>query len=368
MPSKAIKVLLIDDDEGMERIVRGWLRTVEEMELDLLWAGSLEQGFNLLSRQAVDLILLDLNLPDSAGLDTVVQTCQAAPALPIIVLTANDEGEVGIEAVKVGAQDYLLKGDVNVQQLRRSIVFAIERKKTELEILSGKEKLKQEYEDIAQATQKLISPEVVSRLVMGDHGKPLKSEQLLVTIMFADIRGFSAFAEHYPAEEVVKVLNHLMGEMVISVMEEGGYLDKFLGDGLMAVFGAPRTLDNQWLQAARAAFKMQARVNLFNRRRLKLFPQLADFDSDLQIGIGLHSGTAIVGFIGTHERCEYTAIGDCVNIASRLCMNAKGGEILITRVIADGIREQGELENWRLLQVKGKALNIEVATLRSVRL
>ncbi len=368
MPSKAIKVLLIDDDEGMEKIVRAWLRTVKEMEFDLLWAGSLEQGFNLLSRQAVDLILLDLNLPDSAGLDTVLRTCHAAPNLPIIVLTSNDEAGIGINALKIGAQDCLTKGKVNVQQLRRSIVFSMERKKIELKILSGQARLKEEFMSIAQATQKLISPEVVNRLVMGDQGKPLKSEQLLVTIMFADIRGFSTFAEHYPAEEVVKVLNHLIGEMVISVMEEGGYLDKFLGDGLMAVFGAPRTLDNQWLRAARAAFKMQARVNIFNHRRLKLFPQLTDFDSDLQISVGLHSGTAIVGFIGTHERCEYTAIGDCVNTASRLCMNAKGGEILITRVIADGIREQGKIENWRLLQVKGKVLNIEVATLRSVRL
>ena len=368
MGDGAIKVLLIDDDEGMERIVRAWLRTIKEMQLELAWAPSLAQGFKLLADRGADVILLDLNLPDSVGLDTVAQTCQAYPTLPIVVLTANDEGEVGTQAVKVGAQDYLTKGDVNVQQLRRAIVFAIERKKTELEILSGKEKLKQEYEHIAQATMKLLSPEVVSELVAGEKGQGLKSDKRLVTLMFTDIRGFTGLAEHFPAEEVVKVLNHLMGEMVISVSEEGGYLDKFLGDGLMAIFGAPASLDNQWLRAARAAFKMQTRVDLFNRRRRDLFPQLTGFEKDIQIGVGINSGTAIVGFIGTHERCEYTAIGDCVNIAARLCATARGGEILITRVVADGIRAEGEVENWRLLQVKGKTLNIEVASLKCVRL
>lgn len=368
MSDQPINVLLIDDDEGMEKIVRSWMRNIKGMAFTLSWAASLGAGLSLLAGRNMDIILLDLNLPDSGGLETVTRTYTAAPSLPIIVLTSSQETAMGINAVKMGAQDFLTKGEVNVHQLRRSIIFSLERKKMELEILSGKEKLKREYESIAQATRKLLSQEVVNQLATGDRDNALPSEQRLVTIMFVDIRNFTTFAEHHPATEVVEVLNHVLGEMVVSVMEESGYLDKFLGDGLMAIFGAPNTLDNQWLRAARAAFKMQTRIDLFNRERAKLFPRIAGWDVDLQVGIGLHSGTVIVGFIGAQDRCEYTAIGDVVNIASRLCAQAQGGEILISQVVADGVGAEGVIENWRILQLKGKVLPIEAASLRCVRL
>ncbi len=368
MPEQAVNVLLVEDDQGMEKIISRWLQSVPEMRFNVIWADTLRGALEALSTRQVHLILLDLNLPDSSSLDTLTRTCNAAPALPIIVLTANDEAETGINAVKMGAQDYLTKGAVNLQRLKSSIMFSMERKKIELEILSRKERLKEEYEVMSRATKRLISPEVVNQLLEGKMDSALKSEQRFITVMFADVRGFTAFAEYHPAGEVARVLNHLLGEMAVSVIEEGGYLDKFLGDGLMAIFGAPNSLYNQWLRAARAAFKMQARMDLFNRQRLNSGPAPEGMENDIQIGIGINSGNAIVGFIGTQDRCEYTAIGDSVNIASRICAGAEGGEILITRVVWDGIQQQGEIGDWRLIRLKGKKLPIEIANLKYVRL
>ena len=368
MPEQSINVLLVEDDKGMEKIIRAWLQSVREMRFSLIWAETLHGALELLSTREVDIILLDLNLPDSSSLDTVTRTCNAAPALPIVVLTANDDAATGLNAVKMGAQDYLTKGAVNLQHLKSSIIFSMERKKIELEILSHKDKLQEEYEVMTRATKRLISPQLVNQMLEGKTDGEFKPEQRFITVMFADVRGFTAFAESHPAEEVAGILNHLLGEMAVSVIEEGGYLDKFLGDGLMAIFGAPSPLDNQWLRAARAAFKMQARVDLFNRQNLLSPARLFPLENDIKIGIGVNSGNAIVGFFGTRDRCEYTAIGDSVNIASRICADAGGGEILITRVVWDGIQNRGDIEDWRLIQIKGKKLSIEVANLKYVRL
>ena len=107
MPEQSVNVLLVEDDKGMEKIIRAWLQSVREMRFNLIWAETLQGAFELLSTREVDIILLDLNLPDSSSLDTVTRTGNAAPALPIIVLTANDDAETGVNAVKMGAQDYL---------------------------------------------------------------------------------------------------------------------------------------------------------------------------------------------------------------------------------------------------------------------
>ena len=368
MEDKTIKILLIEDDESMVKVIGAWLKMMRQVPCELVWADSLGKGLDFLNKTAIDAVLLDLNLPDSKSMETIPRTCSAAPSVPVIVLTGADGGEIGISAVKMGAQDYLTKGEVNPQLMMRSIMFGIERKRMEIDLKQSKESWQKHYETISKATQKLVSPEVLSQLMESPEERTLKAEQKIITVLFADVRSFTTISEGNPADMVIKLLNHLLGEMVVSVLEEGGYLDKFLGDGLMAIFGAPTSTENDWLRAVRAAYKMQARIDIFNRQREVLFPGLTDLDSDIKIGVGIHSGRATVGFVGTAERCEYTAIGDCVNIASRLAAEAEGGEILITRVVSDALGNEGQVGDWRIIQLRGKKLSTEVAHVKYVNL
>ncbi len=358
MNSTSKRVIFIENDRSDENAVRGVLKDSGQSKFHLVCTNTPAGGLRLISSDKPDALLMKLDNNGSLNLETLKQIKNAAPYLPIVTLVKPGLHELGFKSVQGGAQDFLYTDELVGPSVEKSISLAIERKQIEMAKIGW----------IAQATQKMVSEEVLKQVTDSPDGLSDKVDQLLVTVLFADVRGFTHISEQYPKETVIKLLNHLLEEMSLSVYEEGGHVDKFLGDGLMAIFGAPKLTDNDWLHAARAAFKMQARIDLFNRRRLGLFPELAGLKTDVQVGVGIHSGTATVGFINTSDRCEYTAIGDCVNVASRLCSEARGEEILLTKVVADGVGADGDIGDWRLIQLKGKAVKTEVGTLRSVNL
>ena len=157
--------------------------------------------------------------------------------------------------------------------------------------------------------------------------RSLRTSRRRVSVLFADIRGFTTFAERHRPEEVVAALNQYFDRLVRVVFAHHGTLDKYLGDGLMALFGTPLEQPDHPRHAVQAALDMQAAVADLNaaRRDADLAP--------LNIGIGINSGEAIVGNIGTEERMEYTAIGDMVNVAQRLQTEAADGDVVISDAV-----------------------------------
>jgi adenylate cyclase len=146
--------------------------------------------------------------------------------------------------------------------------------------------------------------------------------------LFADIRGFTRISEHAQPERIVSLLNRYFSAMTDIIFAHGGTLDKYLGDGLMALFGAPTATPDDANNAINAAVAMQRRILGINLElREEGLPEIG-------VGMGLHTGEVIVGYIGSERRSEYTAIGDTVNTASRLESNALGGEILISDATA----------------------------------
>ena len=147
-------------------------------------------------------------------------------------------------------------------------------------------------------------------------------------MLFADIRGFTSISENENPEKVVGLLNHYFTAMTEIIFEHGGTLDKYIGDGMMALFGAPTATPDDARNALTAAVAMQKRL-------ITLKGELAEQGFDrIAIGIGLHTGVATIGYIGSERRSEYTAIGDTVNLASRLESNTIGGQILISEATA----------------------------------
>ncbi|MBK7582814.1 MAG: adenylate/guanylate cyclase domain-containing protein [Myxococcales bacterium] len=152
------------------------------------------------------------------------------------------------------------------------------------------------------------------------------SERRKVTLLFADIRGFTSLSENMRPEDVVALLNEYFERMIEVIFRNHGTLDKFLGDGLMVIFGAPEHDDHQEENAIRAALEMQAEMRALSAAWQELGRK------EVRIGIGIHSGYAVVGSVGSQRRMEYTAIGDCVNLASRLESATKefGVDILVS--------------------------------------
>jgi adenylate cyclase len=173
-----------------------------------------------------------------------------------------------------------------------------------------------------------------------------------VTVLFADVRGFTSFAEKLQPEQVVLELNKLLREMVECTFEHEGTLDKFIGDAILVLFNAPLDQPDHVSRAVRTALDMQRRIR--------------NQASSLTIGIGLHVGQAVVGNIGTPQRMEYTAIGTTVNIASRLCDYAEGGTVIISQSVADRLAGEFQLTPHTAIQVKGISEPIAILSVSSL--
>jgi len=201
-----------------------------------------------------------------------------------------------------------------------------------------------------------VSKQVVEELLQSDRRVSLGGEKRTITVLFCDIRGFTTFSEGREPEEVVGILNEFLGEMVDEVFTYGGTLDKFLGDGMMVFFGAPNVRKDHAEQAVRCGMKMLKRLEQLN-------VILTDRGlQSLRIGIGIHTGSAIVGNIGSKERMEYTAIGDTVNTASRIQSLNKDLEtnILVTEATVKSCDSSIHFKQRGLHSIRGKVRGVEV--------
>ena len=180
-------------------------------------------------------------------------------------------------------------------------------------------RLKERYRGVLD---KVVSREVAEELVKGE--VVLGGENRVVTMLFADVRGFTALTEGMEPQRVIGLINECMEFLSAAVDAEGGVVDKYVGDELMAVFGAPVGRPDDALRAARAALRMQQGMAELNRSRAERS------EAPLGLGIGLNTGTVVAGNMGSQDRLNYTVLGDAVNLAARLCSGAGRGEILVT--------------------------------------
>ena len=204
-------------------------------------------------------------------------------------------------------------------------------------------------EEVARANYSRFLPEyVVKQMLENPDSFKLGGVNQTITILFADIRGFTRISEHAPPEKIVSLLNKYFSAMTDIIFAHGGTLDKYLGDGLMALFGAPTATPEDASNALNAAVAMQRRVLGINMELMN------EGLSEIGVGIGLHTGEVTVGYIGSERRSEYTAIGDAVNTASRLESNAKGGDILISDATAKAAHSRYKLEPREAIMVKNR--------------
>jgi adenylate cyclase len=202
--------------------------------------------------------------------------------------------------------------------------------------------------------QRFFSPGVVDQIISGRMRVGQKGETRPITVFFVDIRGFTRMSEGMDPKDIVELLNDYYEEMVAVLFRHEGTLDKYVGDELMALFGAPGRLPDAPFAAVSCAVEMRDVLRAFNER------QAAAGGKTLRVGFGIHSGDALCGIIGSNKTRQYTAMGDTVNTASRLCSIAKADEILISEQTYAEVRDRVRVEELPPATVKGKRKPLKV--------
>lgn len=212
-------------------------------------------------------------------------------------------------------------------------------------------KLIEEKEEIKEKFEKYISEDVAEIIIKDTKTFLLKPTKKIVTILFADIRGFTTFAEKKEPEEVIIILNKYLSVMTKTILEYKGTLNKFIGDNIMAIF------DEQFEDekaAIKTAIAIQKEINKLNKEAIE------KNEIPLEIGISINTGEVIMGNIGSELKTEHTVIGDTVNIASRLVSISKGGQILIDKNTYNKVKDEIEVIIWQPTKLKGRTEPIEV--------
>ena len=205
-----------------------------------------------------------------------------------------------------------------------------------------------------RALERFLAPEVVEMVAANPQGIRLGGINQKVTILFADIRGFTSMSENLPPETIVELLNAFFTRVTDVIFEFGGTLDKYMGDAVMALFGAPLAKPDDARRAVRAAVAIEQLMAELNRdARQRGWPQLG-------VGIGVNTGIVTAGNIGSPRRLDYTVIGDPVNVAFRLMSHASPAQVLVSQATADELGSEFSLSPLRPLVVKGKSEPLQV--------
>lgn len=192
--------------------------------------------------------------------------------------------------------------------------------------------------------ERYVNPKIINELLQESRLE-LKGKRQKVTVFFMDIRGFTKLSERLPAEKVVNVLNQYFDIATSILFKHDGTVDKFVGDSVMALFNAPTSVKEHELKAVKAALEIQQAIKEWGK---------------IDVGIGVHTGEAVIGNIGSKHKMDYTAIGDTVNTAARLEGQTKGGEIVISREVYEKVKSHFPSRHKERLMLKGKKKPVEI--------
>jgi len=335
--------ILIADDNRVNQLLLS--RGLEQQGHTVGFAEHGGEALDLLRSQHFDLLLLDVLMPELDGYQVLAEL-KLDPHLrdiPVIMTSSLDELDSVVKCVEMGAEDYLTK-PINSVLLNARITASLEKKR-----------LRDQQRELIS---KFATREVAEDLLTS--GFSLGGKHVDASAMFCDIRSFTTIAEAREPAETIELLNDYYTLMMDAIGGEGGIVNQIIGDGLMAIFGAPLPREGHRQRAVLAARQMVELIRLFNDE------QAAQHKMQIQVGIGIASGQVVAGYTGTHDRATYTCVGDTVNVAARLESHTKvvNRPILIDEHTRLGLDDVIAVEAQGELVVKGKTQPVNVYAVR----
>ncbi len=340
------KILVVDDETDLELLVKQkFRRKIRENVYEFIFAHNGEEALEKVKEHAdLDIILSDINMPVMDGLTLLSHLPEANPMVKAVVVSAYGDMENIRTAMNRGAFDFICK-PVDFDDLDVTM------EKTIMHVKQLQETIKAIKEN--NILKMYVDETVLNFMTHKEfENSLLQNEMLDATVMFIDVCGFTSITEQTPANEVVNLLNGLFDRIVKEIIAQGGHVDKFMGDAVMAVFRGNYHLD----RAIDAA--------LMVRHHIGQLPPFTSGDKTYQpqISIGINSGEMISGNIGSAslKRLDYTVIGDVVNLSQRLQSAAKAGQIIVSENVHEKIKESFKCEKLGEVSLKNKANPITI--------
>lgn len=324
--------VLIVDDNKVNRLLLA--RNVEMLGHRVSVAENGRIAMDMLASDRFDILLLDIEMPEMDGFE-VLEAIKSIPALrhlPVIVTSSVEGLDNVVRCIELGAEDYIPK-PVNKVLLKARVGASLERKR-----------LQDEQKELLN---RFATEEVADQLT--ESGFAIGGERRVATVLFCDIRDFTAISETMTPEATIDLINTYYTLMFDAVSSQGGIVSLMVGDGLMALFGAPNPLENSAQCAVFAAQDMLAMTAALNEERV------AATEAPLRIGFGIATGEVVAGYTGTQHRATYTCVGKTVNLAARLEAYTKvaGCEILFDQTTRASLPETSKTREIADVRLKG---------------
>jgi len=358
------QILIVDDSPESLDILEARLAS---HGYEILTARDGEEALATAREKRPDLILLDIMMPKLDGIEVCrrLKADRSLPFMPIIMVTARADSKDIVHGLEAGGDEYLtkpvdqaalvarIKSMLRIKGLHDTVQEQAARLEAQAaELTEWNRTLEQRVQQQVAQLERLgrlkrfFSPHLAELIVTGGAQDPLQSHRREVTVVFLDLRGFTAFAEIAEPEEMMGVLREFHAEMGKLILEHEGTLERFTGDGMMIFFNDPMPVPNPAERAIRMALAMRDTVRELTVRWRKL-------GYGLDCGMGLAQGHATLGAIGFEGRWDYGAIGTVTNLAARLCGEAKPGQILVSRHLLGTAKDLVEAEAVGELSLKG---------------
>lgn len=350
------KILVVDDNPKNIKLLAELLKAERH---EVITAESGETALKLVAAEKPDLVLLDVMMPGMNGYE-VCQAIRADPAnglLPVVLVTALDPAE-RVKGLEAGADDFLTK-PVNQPELLarvrsllriKSLYDTVERQTRELagwnQTLESRVAEQVTQLERLSKLKQFVSPKVCDLILAGEVDDPLKTRRREITVVFTDLRGFTAFNSSAEPEEVIDVLRAYHGTLDHIIMAHNGTIEHVAGDGVMILLNDPAPVPNHELEGIRMALEMREAIAALTVGWHKL-------GYELGFGVGMANGYATMGAVGLEGRRNYVATGSVCNLAARLCSEAKAGQILVSHRVYGRIEQHVSAEPVGELVLKG---------------
>ena len=358
-------IVLADDNESFREVTA---QLLERAGYAVFTAPDGRRALQAVREHQPDLLLLDIMMPGMSGIDVVGQVREHDPLMGIVMVTAFGSEEVAVKALTAGADDYLVKPlDYEEAFIRLERVIErthLRREKVRLqgELEAAHGELQARYgeleasygriRELEEQTRDLLDrylPSQVAQYLIDNPARAnLGGDRREVTVLFADLRGFTALAEEMPPERLIEVVNCYLALATEKIHSHGGVLDKYMGDAVMAIYNAPLDQPDHALRAVKTAFAL--------RDSLEDGPK----QPELHFGFGVNTGDAVVGNVGSEALMNYTAIGDVVNLAFGLQEQAKPGQILMSQATYDRVKDVVHARSLGRVRFRRRAKEAEV--------